>query len=245
MAGWPTPFRSECATLARHTNQRPYMPRQKLYYSRSGLQPPDTLVDAARRGNPATVARCLAENPAWAWADHLLLLTCRVPVYEGHGGTIAESDKRQRERAEIARLFVEAGAPPTLCNNRKVTPLHMACRFDLPLVARELLALGATADAYDVARETPLFRAVNLGYAECVRVLLDAGADPNFANRRGETLLHRAAQRGKRLLVPMLLAAGARPEAVDRSGNAPLHYARNKTIRLALEAAAGPKQPPS
>ena len=221
------------------------MPRQKLYYSRSGLHPPTALVEAVQQATPAVVAQCLAENAAWAWADHLLLLACRVPGYEGHGGRIAEADKRQAERAEIARLFVEAGAPPTLCNNRKVTPLHMACRFDLPLVARELLALGAAADAYDVARETPLFRAVNLGYAACARVLLDAGADPNFANRRGETPLHRAAQRGKRLLAPMLLAAGARADAVDRAGNAPLHYARNKTIRLALEAAAGTKQRPS
>lgn len=218
------------------------MPKQKLHYGQPGLQPPEALLDATRQAYPATVAGCLAENPAWAWADHLLLLACRVPGYEGHGGRIAEGDKRQADRAEIVRLFVEAGAPPTLCNNRKVTPLHMACRFDLPLVARELLAQGAAADAYDVARETSLFRAVNLGYAECARVLLDAGADPNFANRRGETPLHRAAQRGKRLLVPMLLAAGARAEAVDRAGNAPLHYARNKTIRLALEAAAGTKQ---
>lgn len=214
------------------------MPRQKLYYSRPGLQPPPTLLDAVRQATPATVAKCLADNPDWAWADHLLLLACRVPGYEGHGGHIAEGDKRQAERAEIVGLFVDAGAPPTLCNNRKVTLLHMACRFDLPLVARRLLALGAAPNAYDVARETPLFRAVNLGYAECVRVLLDSGADPNFANRRGETPLHRAARRGKRLLVPLLLAAGARPEAVDRAGNTPLHYARNKTIQLALEAAA-------
>ena len=221
------------------------MPRQKLYYGRPGLEPPQALLNAVRQATPAAVAKCLADNPDWAWADHLLLLACRVPGYEGHGGLIAEGDKRQGERVEIVGLFVDAGAPPTLCNNRKVTPLHMACRFDLPLVARRLLALGAAPNAYDVARETPLFRAVNLGYAECVRVLLGSGADPNFANRRGETPLHRAAQRGKRLLVPLLLAAGARPDAVDRAGNSPLHYARNKTIRLALEAAAstGRRQP--
>ena len=215
------------------------MPRQKLVYGLRCLHPPDALVDAVRETNPETVARCLRENARWARADHLLLLACRVPGYEGHGGRIAPADKREAARADIVALFVKAGASPTLRNNRKVTPLHMACRFDLPLVAERLLALGAEANAYDEARETPLFRAVNLGYPACAEALLAAGADADFANRRGETPLHRAAQRGKRHLVPLLLAAGANPAAVDRAGKKPLDHARNKHIRAALQAAGG------
>ena len=214
------------------------MPRQKLVYGLPGLDPPDALVDALRRANPEMVARCLGENARWARAEHLLALACRVPGHEGHGGQIADADKREAQRVEIVALFVEAGASPTLRNNRKVTPLHMACRFDLPLVAKRLLQLGAEANAYDEVRETPLFRAVNLGYPACAEVLLAAGADPDFANRRGETPLHRAAQRGKRRLVPLLLAAGANPAAKDRAGRTPLDYARNKHTRGALQAAA-------
>ena len=213
------------------------MPKQKLVYGRQGLNPPPALVDAVRQAVPSRVARCLRQNAQWAWADHLLLLACRVPGYEGHGGRIAPADKREAERAEIVARFVEAGAPPSLRNNRKVTPLHMACRFDLPLVAKRLLELGAEANAYDEARETPLFRAVNLGYAACAEVLLGAGAEANFANRRGETPLHRAARRGKRDLVPLLLAAGANPLALDRVGKTPFDYARNKHIRASLQAA--------
>lgn len=214
------------------------MVRQKLVYGRRGLNPPPALVDAVRRGNPELVARHLCENAEWASADHLLLLACRVPGYEGHGGQIAPADKREAERAAIVALFVRAGASPTLRNNRKVTPLHMACRFDLPVVAKRLLELGAEANAYDEARETPLFRAVNLGYPNCVEALLAAGADADFANRRGETPLHRAARRGKRHLVPLLLAAGANPRAVDRAGKTPLECARNPHIRAALQTAA-------
>lgn len=219
------------------------MPRQKLIYGRRELKPPKVLVQAVRHADVEAVAAHLAQDAEWAWADGLLLLACRVPGYEGHGGRINTADKRDAERAEIAGLFVAAGAPPTLRNDRKVTPLHMACRFDLPDVAARLIELGAEPNAYDVARETPLFRAVNLGYPACVRVLLEAGADANFANRRGETPLHRAAMRGKRLLVPPLLAAGARPQTLDRRGKAPLDYARNKQIRAALQAAIDAAEP--
>lgn len=211
--------------------------RQKLVYSRAELKPPAELVDAVRRPSPEVVAHYLRERTDWGWADHLFLLACRVPGYEGHGGVVAEGDKDQAERVEIVELLVRHGTPPTLRNNRKVTPLHMACRFDLPRVAERLLQLGAEVDAYDDARETPLFRAVNLGYPECVKALLQASPNLNFQNRRGATPLGRAAQRGKRFIVPLLLDAGADPRIPDRAGKTPLDYARNKHIRTALQAA--------
>lgn len=211
--------------------------RQKLVHVRTDLAPPAALVDAVRHAQPAVVAGFLADDPRWGSAAHLFHLACRVPGYEGHGGAIAEADKRQPERVAIVELFVRHGAAATLRNNRKVTPLHSACRFDLPRVAERLLGLGAEVDAYDEARETPLYRAVNLGYDDCVRVLLAGGANANFQNRRGETPLHRAALRGKRRLVPLLLAAGADPRRVDRAGETPLAKARNREIQHALAAA--------
>ena len=212
------------------------MPRQTLIHSRADLAPPAELVHAVRFPAPDVVARHLRQNGDWGRADHLFIAACRVPGYEGHGGTIAEADKHQNERNEIVTMFVDHGTPPSICNNRKVTPLHMACRFDLPRVGARLIQLGANVDAYDDARETPLYRAVNLGYAECVKVLLGGGANLDFQNRRGETPLHRAAQRGKRRIVPLLLSAGANPHVKDRAGKVPLDYARNPQIRQALEA---------
>ena len=215
------------------------MVRQKLVYARTDLTPPPALVAAVRQPTPEAVARHLAENAEWASAGYLLALACRVPGYEGHGGRIAEADKRQAERVAVVDLLVGHGAHPTLRNNRKVTPLHTACRFDLPRVAARLVALGAEVNAYDAARETPLYRAVNLGYVDCVEVLLAADADLDFQNRRGATPLHRAAQRGKRFIAPLLLDAGADPRIEDRAGKRPLDYARNPHIRKALEAALG------
>lgn len=212
------------------------MARQKLVRSRPDLNPPASLLEAVRRAQPDAVGQHLAKLADWGWADGLFALACRVPGYEGHGGAIAEADKREAERMAIVDLFVRHGTPPTICNNRKVTPLHMACRFDLAQVAQRLIDLGAHVDAYDVARETPLFRAVNLGYADCAKVLLRAGADVDFQNRRGATPLHRAVQRGKRFIVPLLLEAGADSNIADGAGKCASDYARSKAIRHALHA---------
>ena len=213
------------------------MARQKLVHSRRDLKPPASLLEAVRRAQPDAVARHLAACADWGWADGLFALACRVPGYEGHGGAIAAADKREAERMAIVAMFARHGAPPTIRNNRKVTPLHMACRFDLAQVAQRLIDLGADVDAYDAARETPLFRAVNLGYVDCAAVLLRAGADVDFQNRRGATPLHRAVQRGKRFIVPLLLQAGADADIADRAGKRAADYARSKAIRNALRTA--------
>ena len=210
---------------------------QRLVRARADLKPSRALLDAVRDAQVEAVAQHLAEFPDWGWAEHVFILACRVPGYEGHGGRIADADKREAQRMAIVEMFARHGAPPTICNNRKVTPLHMACRFDLPCVAAKLIELGANVDAYDEARETPLFRAVNLGYSDCAEVLLGAGANVDFQNRKGTTPLHRAAQRGKRLIAPLLLAAGADPRIADNHGKRPVDYARNKDIRRALEEA--------
>ena len=212
------------------------MARQKLVYNRSDLHPPAELQHAVRYPAPKVVARHLADNPDWGWADHPFIAACRMPRYEGHGGQIPEADKHQHERMAIVQMFVQNGTPASITNKRKVTPLHMACRFDLPRVAERLIKLGATVDAYDASRETPLYRAVNLGYVDCTRVLLAAAANPDFQNRRGETALHRAARRGKKFIVPLLLDAGADPRVADRTGRTALDCAGSPAIKRALTA---------
>lgn len=212
--------------------------RQKLVYGRRDLKPPPALLEAVRWPKPDQVEAFFKENPELVWSDHLFLAACRVPGYEGHGGAIPEAEKCQDERCRIVALFIKYGADPTMRNNRKVTPLHMACRFDLPVVAEKLLTLGAGINAYDEARETPLFRAVNLGYIDCVRVLAAHDADMNFQNRKGLSPLHRAVIRGKKDMVPVLLDAGALVTLRDKSGKIPADYCRNKKILSLLQSHA-------
>ncbi len=206
-----------------------------LKYCRTDLKPPEALLAAVRVPDPATVERFVVEDPDLVWADHLFLEACRVPGYDGHGGEIPDSEKAESDRIKVVSLLVKQGADPSMRNKRKVSPLHMSCRFGLHKLAEHLIELGAEIDAQDVVKETPLYRAVNLGYEKCVRVLLSAGADSNFQNRKGQSPIHRAVVRGKKTIVPLLLAAGADPELVDRSGKTAIDYSRNREISMLLD----------
>lgn len=208
--------------------------RQKLVWCRRDLHIPPQLIEAIRYPDVDVVDRILEKNPELGWAENVLATVCRVPGFEGHGGQIPDAEKRQLDRVKLVRAFLKHGADPNLRNKRKVTPLHMSCRFDLPRVANFLLQQGAEPNAYDEVRETPLYRAVNLGYASCVEILLKYDVDLDFQNRKGQTVLHRAAIRGKRFIVPLLLDAGASVELQDRAGKVPLDYARNELIKQML-----------
>ena len=182
--------------------------------------------------------RHLKEQPNPTRLENLFAALCRPVGYEGHGGHIREEVKKESERIRLIDLFMQFGGDPNIRNRRKVTPLHVACRFDLPKVVVHLLQLGAQPDAYDEVRETPILLAVNLGYEGCLKALIAGQADVNFQNRKGLTPLQRAAMRGKRLLVPVLLDSGSDPTIEDKQGKLPLHYARNKQIREAIMQAS-------
>ena len=210
--------------------------RQRITYCRPELKAPAALLHAVHhQPAPAAVETFLIRQPDLVWADDLFLSACRVPGYSGKGGAIVEELKHQAERCEVVKLFVEYGADPSLRNKRKVSPLHVACCFDLGRVAKRLLELGADADAYDAVRETPLLHAVNLGYPGCVSVLLAAGADQDFTNRKGQTPLHRAVIRGRQQIVPLLLAAGCDRTLRDKSDKTPVDYSRSEAITAALQ----------
>ncbi|MCO4747424.1 MAG: ankyrin repeat domain-containing protein [Proteobacteria bacterium] len=214
------------------------MARQRNVYCRTDVHPPPAFTQAVLAVDPERVEALLTEGEReWVWTDHLFLRACRPVGFEGHGGSIPDEAKKQAGRCAIVRSFVAHGADPSMCNRRKVTPLHMACRFDLPEVVETLIDLGARIDAYDASRETPIYRAINLGYIDCLRVLLSAGTDLAFQNRKGLTPLHRAVMRGKKHMVPLLLEAGADPQVADCEGKQPVDYCRNKGIRAALDEA--------
>ena len=210
------------------------MKRQKIHYYDESLIVPESLYQAVQIPNPGFVSETLRQRPELVDASHLLIAACRVPGFEGHGGQIPDTDKMEEQRCAVLDQFFKFGADPNIRNNRKVSPLHMSCRFDLSMVAARLLKAGADVDAYDEMRETPLFRATNLGYADCAKVLIEHNADVDFANRKRLTPLHRAVMRGKRQIVPLLLDAGADKNAVDKLGKRPIDYCRNKVIREML-----------
>jgi ankyrin repeat protein len=168
----------------------------------------------------------------------LLFFAARVPDRDGHGDAPSPQEAQEPERVELVHLLVNAGADVNARNHRKVTPLHMAARYGLPLVAAALLSHGADPNARDVNQETPLYRAVNLGYDEVARILLDHGANPNLPDRLGQCPLHRAAVKGSLPIVELLLEHGANPRVRDKQGQVPQQVAQGDMGKAIAERMA-------
>ncbi|KAL1528445.1 hypothetical protein AB1Y20_009792 [Prymnesium parvum] len=130
------------------------------------------LYAAAYHGNAKTVKKILARTPP---AQLPTVLRWRHP----HGGASALYVACEFGQLEVAKLLLEAGAPPDQARDDGATPLYKACqdggRID---VAKLLLQNGANADQVDKAGMTPLWVACHQGRTELAAVLLDANADP-------------------------------------------------------------------
>jgi ankyrin repeat protein len=195
------------------------------------------LLDAVWHADLAATRALLAAQPGAVNAavyrqTTLLFFAARVPGYDGHGDVPAPDAAREPARIELIDFLVTCGADVNARNQRKVTPLHMAARYGLSLVAATLLRHGAEVNARDANHETPLYRAANLGHPAVARVLLDHGGDPNLPDRLGQTPLHRAVLKRHLPLIDLLLDGGADRNAADRTGNNPLQIALSKGHRI-------------
>jgi len=170
---------------------------------RLGLDPEEALLDAARKGDTATVRSLLD-----AGADPL-----RGP------GRNALAQAAISGHREVVALLRSAGAEVDAVAPDGETPLMQhAHRGDVAAV-RALLGAGADPNARTLELSTPLLFAVRSSAAlETVRVLLGAGADPNIPGPRGETTLAASVAFSETDVLCELLAGGAHPNARDEKG---------------------------
>ena len=103
-------------------------------------------------------------------------------------------------------------------NKDGVTPLIIACRYQLEGFTDCLLACGANPNLGMVQGLTPLFIAAQEGSTAVVRLLLRKGADINTRSWCNETPLMAAARNGKRDIVQLLIAHGAELDAANNCG---------------------------
>lgn len=119
-----------------------------------------------------------------------------------------------------------------------VTPLALACEWNMPTVVATLISAGV-----DISRpvgqnnahvndDTPVMIAAGLGHIHCLELLIDAGADVHHANFLGENALHHAARSNHFQCVRALIRAGIDVHAETQSGE--------RAIDLAAKAAALP-----
>lgn len=115
------------------------------------------------------------------------------------------------------------------------SPLHLACFFHQPEVARYLVDQGAEVSAPSANGQhvRPLHSAAAARSSELVALLLEKGADINAAQANGFTALHAAAHQGDEVLIKMLLERGADINAIAHDGTTPMEQA----LRQGHEAA--------
>ena len=175
----------------------------------------DEFLEAAKRGDGPAVADFLRTEPELV----------RV-VDEYHKTALHWA--AEKNRAEIARLLVDAGADIEATTSWGATPLEWAATMGSSSVADLLLARGAgrftlivaaalgkfedvkfLLDSENDFASTALYAAARNGHTEVVEHLLDHGATIDTRGFFGGTGLHWAAINGHRDTVELLIARGA------------------------------------
>lgn len=191
------------------------------------LGPSARLVAAARANDAAAVQRALAEGAAVDSRNRL--------------GETALLIALKRDRPDIARTLIDAGADVNKAALNGVTPLMAAAFGGHTDIAALLLERGANVDAVDRLSKNAMTYAAGEGRTEIVRLLLARGIDPNRTYANDLTALMWAAGYGRTATVKALLDAGARAGLRDNRGKTALDIAREQkheeTVRL-LETAA-------
>ena len=202
--------------------------------SPSAAQSGPGLIEAAQKGDLATVERLLARGVDIDARDGrgrtaLLAATHGNHVAVARALIAAGADVNAKDsiedspylyagaegRSEILKLTLAAGADLKSTNRYGGTALIPAAHHGHPEVVKILLATAIDKDHVNKLGWTALLEAVILGdggptHTEIVRLLVEAGANVNLADREGVTPLTHAKRRGFGEMVRILEAKGAR-----------------------------------
>jgi ankyrin repeat protein len=192
------------------------------------------LIEAARRGDAAEIARLLAQGAAVDArdaADRTALhhategnhIAAAVALIEG-GADVNASDGTSidhtpylmagaRGYIEILSPMLTHGADLASTNGYGGTALIPACERGFVEVARILIEAGTKLDHVNRLGWTALLEAILLSeggtaHQQIVAMLLDAGANPGLADRDGVTALAHAEARGFDAIVTLIRAHG-------------------------------------
>lgn len=130
-----------------------------------------------------------------------------------------------RDRPEVVRRAVEAGAELEARGRGGATPLVAATKENRVEVARVLLEAGADPDAKDDLEDSAFLYAGAEGLEEILALTIARGADPRSLNRYGGTALIPASEHAHVEAVRMLLETEVPVDHVNELGWTALHEA--------------------
>ena len=132
----------------------------------------------------------------------------------------------EKNRLDIAKLMLKAGADVNLASLEKVTPLIAASYAGADQMVDLLLAHGAKLEEEDRLHKSALVYAAGMGHTAIVEKLLTAGAKIDAAYIDGLTPLMWAAGQGHTAAVKVLLDKGANKNLKDDRGLTALEMAK-------------------
>lgn len=202
----------------------------------------ETLFEAIKTGDEASVERLLARSPDLALAETedgvsavLLAAYYRRPhiaaVLAEHRNNLNIFEAAALGKLSMLRRLLDE--QPGLANAYALDgfqPLGLACFFGHPQAAQLLLEHGAAVNSAsrNEAKVMPLHSAVAARQLEVARILLARGANPNAVQAGEFTPLHGAAENGQVEMVRLLLDHGANPHQRAADGRTALDIAREK-----------------
>jgi ankyrin repeat protein len=138
--------------------------------------------------------------------------------------------------AAFSEENMSIGPSTVPADHRMSTGVWICSLWDLKILGRTYLEMGAEINHCAGPHEAPLHIAAANSSTNMLRLLLDRGADPDIRDRSGLTALHQACRTGSLDVATLLLQRGADPESsindVQRSNppsstlhRSPLHFA--------------------
>ncbi|XP_072510068.1 ankyrin repeat domain-containing protein 26-like isoform X2 [Notamacropus eugenii] len=124
--------------------------------------------------------------------------------------------------AKVQQLLLLGKAGVNDPDEKRRTPLHLACAHGYPDVVSLLIEKKCKLNPCDNEYQTPLMKAIQCQQEECAAILLEHGADPGVIDTYHNTALHYAACAHNTKIAARLFRYNVEMEAKNKEGFTPL-----------------------